>query len=226
MQRGFLDLSEIKSIDAPKEKIEELKLVDNDILFTEGGDRDKLGRGWIWRNEIPLCIHQNHVFRARLYSQAIQPKLISWYANTFGQSYFAKEGKQTTNLASINLTKLRAFPVPIAPSQEQDRMVAKIEELFSKLDAGAAALERAQALLKRYRASVLKAACEGRLVPAEAELARQEKRVYEPAEALLARILEERRAAWEGAELAKMVPKGDSAQERQMEDQVQGARRS
>ena len=78
--------------------------------------------------------------------------------------------------------------MPIAPLNEQRRIVAEIEKQFTRLDAAVAALRRVQANLKRYRASVLKAACEGRLVPTEAELARRENRPYEQAPALLARI--------------------------------------
>lgn len=208
VQRGYLDLSEMKEIEATEEIINELRLQSGDLLFTEGGDRDKLGRGWVWRGELPECIHQNHIFRARLLDAGISPKLVSWFSNAFGQPYFIKEGKQTTNLASVNLTKLKAFPFPVPPAEEQERLIAKVEELLSKLDAGVEALKKARALLKRYRASVLKAACEGRLVPSEAALARQEGRAYEPAGQLLARILKERRAAWGAAELAKMARKG------------------
>ena len=71
---------------------------------------------------------------------------------------------------------------------EQHRIVEEIESQLTRLDAGVAALKRVQANLKRYRAAVLKAACEGRLVPTEADLARREGRPYEPASALLARI--------------------------------------
>ena len=174
VQRGFLDLDEVKQIEATENEINELRLLPGDVLFTEGGDRDKLGRGWIWRGEIPECIHQNHILRARLYTPDLESKLISWYGNSFGQQYFVDQGKQTTNLASINLTKLSAFQIPLPPASEQHRIVAEIEKQFTRLDAGIAALERARANLKRYRASVLKAACEGRLVPTEAELARAE----------------------------------------------------
>jgi type I restriction enzyme S subunit len=214
VQRGFLDLQEVKLIAATENEIETLRLEAGDILFNEGGDRDKLGRGWVWRGEIAECIHQNHVFRGRLYSTEVEPKLISWYGNSFGQQYFIDQGKQTTNLASINLTKLAAFPIPLPPANEQRRIVAAIEEQFTRLDAAVAGLRRVRANLKRYRAAVLKAACEGRLVPTEAELARAEGREYEPADRLLARILEERRARWEADQIAKMraagkVPKGD-----------------
>jgi len=92
---------------------------------------------------------------------------------------------------------LRKEHLPLPPTPEQHRIVAEIETQFTRLEAGAAALKRAQANLRRYKASVLKAACEGRLVPTEAELARAEDREYEPADVLLERILAERRARWE-----------------------------
>ncbi len=200
VQRGYLDLSEIKEIVATEDVIQELLLKPGDILFNEGGDRDKLGRGWVWNAELPECIHQNHVFRARRFSEALNPKLVSWYANTVGQQFFFDEGKHTTNLASISMTKLKTLPVPVAPPDEATRIVAEIEKQFTRLDAGVAALKRAQANLKRYRAAVLKAACEGRLVPTEAELARsgERKGKFESGEQLLARILDERRKNWRG----------------------------
>ena len=90
--------------------------------------------------------------------------------------------------------------IPLPPLAEQRRIVAEIETQFTRLDASVAALRRAQANLKRYRASVLKDACEGRLVPTEAELASTEGCEYEPADVLLERILAERRARWESQE--------------------------
>jgi type I restriction enzyme S subunit len=115
-----------------------------------------------------------------------------------GQKYFFAQGKQTTNLASINITKLGALPIPLPPPHVQAWIVAELETQFSRLDDGVAQLKRVQANLKRYRASVLKAACEGKLVPTEAELARQEGRDYETGAQLLERILEERRKNWSG----------------------------
>ena len=106
----------------------------------------------------------------------------------------------TTNISNISSSKLSEITLNIPPLAEQRRIVAEIEIQFTRLDASVAALRRAQANLKRYRASVLKAACEGRLVPTEAELARSEGRDYEPAGVLLERILAERRARWESQE--------------------------
>ncbi len=110
----------------------------------------------------------------------------------------------------LNKQKFGILPIPLAPINEQRRIVQKIEELFTELDAGVAALERVRANLKRYRAAVLKAAVEGALT-ADWRARRPD---VEPAGDLLQRILRERRAAWEQAELAryakasKTPPKG------------------
>ena len=88
---------------------------------------------------------------------------------------------------------IRDTEIPLPPLDEQRAIVAEIEKQFTRLEAGVAALQRAQANLKRYRAAVLKAACEGRLVPTEAELAKAENRKFETGEELLDRILTERR---------------------------------
>ncbi len=108
----------------------------------------------------------------------------------------------------VDFEQLRSYPVDLAPLSEQHRIADEIEKQLTRLDAAVAALERARANLKRYRASVLWAACEGRLVRTEAELARAEGREYEPADQLLERILKERRARWEGDQLAKRQTAG------------------
>jgi len=97
---------------------------------------------------------------------------------------------------NISQTVIKAFDAPIAPLPEQHRIVEAIESYLTRLDDAVASLERVQRNLERYRASVLKAAVEGRLVPTEAELARKEGRSYEPASELLERILAERKARW------------------------------
>ena len=108
-----------------------------------------------------------------------------------------------TTFSAISGKTLQDQEVPLAPLPEQRRIVAEIETQFTRLDAGVAALKRAQASLRRYKASVLKAACEGRLVPTEADLARAENRAYEPAGQLLTRILAERRVRWEAEHPSK-----------------------
>jgi len=103
-----------------------------------------------------------------------------------------------TAIRRIILKRIKEATIPLAPLREQQRIVAEIEKQFTRLDAAVASLKRVQIALKRYRASVLKAACEGRLVPTEAELARNENRSYETGEELLRRILKKRREKWNG----------------------------
>jgi type I restriction enzyme S subunit len=184
VQRGYLDLSEIKEIEVSESMIEQLLLKRGDVLFTEGGDRDKLGRGWIWNGEIAECIHQNHVFRARPYSAEIQGKLISWFGNTFGQSWFMRQGKQTTNLASINLTKLSAFPIPLPPKEEQSFIVGEVERRLSVVDKLEATVEVNLKQATAMRQSILRQAFSGQLVPQDPD--------DEPADLLLKRINEEK----------------------------------
>jgi type I restriction enzyme S subunit len=184
VQRGFLDLGDVRSIEATEEEIQQLCLKRGDVLFNEGGDRDKLGRGWVWNDELPECIHQNHVFRARLYLQDVQPKFISWYGNTVGMNYFFEKGKQTTNLASINMTKLGSLPIPLPPLAEQQRIISETEREFSIVEHIEATIEIALKRIQRLRQVVLKQAFDGKLVPQNPE--------DEPASRLLQRIREER----------------------------------
>lgn len=163
VQRGHLLLNEIKTVQISKNRLNDYLLLPGDVLFNEGGDRDKLGRGWVWNGEIANCCHQNHVFRARINGKLADGKFVSYWGNEFGQEYFKREGKQTTNLASINRQKLRALPLPLPPLDEQKRIVAKIEELFSELDAGEESLRKARRQLGTYRQSLLKQAFEGSL---------------------------------------------------------------
>ena len=127
------------------------------------------------------------------------------------QSEIRYSASTTTNISNISSSKLSEIALTIPPLAEQCRIVVEIETQFTRLDASVAALRRARANLKRYRASVLKAACEGRLVPTEAELARSEGRDYEPAGVLLERILAERRARWESQEKRRGKYKEPSA---------------
>lgn len=137
-----------------------------------------------------------HVLRC---SEAIVPRFLLHYML---QESFRREAR--SNMKGV-AGQMRVSPefiasatLPLATRPEQRRIVAEIEKHFTRLDAAVAALERSRANLKRYRAAVLKDACEGRLVPTEAELARAEGRDYEPADVLLGRILRERRERCEG----------------------------
>ena len=134
-------------------------------------------------------------------SSLLNPKFYYYQmASPKFQSGIRYSASTTTNISNISSSKLTEITLNFPPLAEQHRIVAEIETQFTRLDASVAALRRAQANLKRYRASVLRDACEGRLVPTEAELARSEGREYEPAGVLLERILAERRTRWESQE--------------------------
>ncbi len=126
------------------------------------------------------------------------PEFLAYYINsTFGRAWIRSVVSQQVGQANVNGTKLKALSVPVPSLPEQRRIVAEIETQFTRLEAGVAALRRVQANLKRYRAAVLKDACEGRLVPTEAELTKAENRKFETGEELLGRILTERRNNWQ-----------------------------
>lgn len=180
VQRGYLDLSEVKTIRVPSNRVADLLLRAGDILFNEGGDIDKLGRGWIWNDELPACVFQNHVFRARLFDPTFEPRYFSWYGNSRGYEYFLARGKQTTNLASINKSVLSALPVAVPPADEQAEIVRRAEELLRFTDSLEAHCNAARSSVGRLTASALSTAFRGELVPQDPN--------DEPASELLARL--------------------------------------
>nr|WP_277818337.1 restriction endonuclease subunit S [Vibrio vulnificus] len=184
VQRGYLDLSEVKYIDVAQSKGENLKLEKGDVLFNEGGDIDKLGRGWVWEGQIEDCIHQNHVFRARILSNKIQPKYLSFYGNESARDYFLREGTQTVNLANLNKTTLSLLPVPLPPEEEQVEIVRQVDRLLNKANKVEKQYLDAKARLDRLTQSILGKAFRGELVPQDPN--------DEPAEKLLERILAEK----------------------------------
>lgn len=163
VQRGRLDLAKMRTILVPEAKLEALTLQHGDVLLNEGGDRDKVGRGWVWEDQLPQCVFQNHVFRARVRDDVVCPYFLSLYLNEFGRDYFLTGAKQTTNLASISLSAVKGAPVVVPPRAEQDRIVAAVNTLFEEVEAGEAALARAREGLTQFRASLLHAASTGAL---------------------------------------------------------------
>ena len=180
VQRGYLDLGEVKTIRVPTDRIETLLLRTGDVLFNEGGDIDKLGRGWVWEGQIERCVLQNHVFRARLHDATFSPRFFSHFGNSRALDYFLSKGKQTTNLASINKSVLSSLPVPVPGAAEQREIVRRVDELF----AVAASLERrygdALKRVEKLTPSIQAKAFQGKLVPQDPK--------DEPAERLLERI--------------------------------------
>lgn len=155
VQAGYLNLDVVKEIPATAAEIERYALRDGDLVLTEGGDPDKLGRGTVWRGQLPLCIHQNHIFRVRPNEQHVLPDYLSAaLAGIEARAYFLRSAKQTTGIASINMTQLRATPVSVPPIEHQraflerlaaleqrradlGRLVAAHDELFMSLQSRA-----------------------------------------------------------------------------------------
>jgi len=174
VQRGYLDLSEIKTIRVPEVKLPRLLLEPGDVLFTEGGDIDKLGRGWVWEGQFANCTYQNHIFRARLLDKRNQPKYISWWANHRGLAYFLGQGKQTTNLASINKSQLMALPISLPPPEEQAEIVSRVESLFALAEQLERRLRAAREQVECIAQSVLAQAFRGEFVLQSLDIKPQE----------------------------------------------------
>lgn len=186
VQRGRLDLREVTTIRVPPATSKALRLEPGDVLLNEGGDRDKLGRGWVWEGQIEECIHQNHVFRARL-QEEFDPYFVSTHANTWGRAWFEEHGRQTTNLASINLGTLKQLPVPAPPRAEQEAVVVELRKTDDARQRLTTSIEQARKRAASLRRSILAAAFAGQLVPQDSS--------DEPASVLLERIRVERARA-------------------------------
>jgi type I restriction enzyme S subunit len=151
VQRGFFKLAELKTIQIGAEELNKYLVKEGDLLITEGGDWDKVGRTAIWRGGVEKCLHQNHVFKARVPSLSLLNEWVELVFNSgVGRDYFAGASKQTTNLASINMTQLRSFPMPIPPLDEQREILAKLDALTDQ-----AGVWREQLKRKQHLASLL-----------------------------------------------------------------------
>lgn len=164
VQNGYLDLSQMKDIEVKLNEVDKYLLQEGDVLYTEGGDRDKLGRGTVWKNEIPRCVHQNHVFKARLNQERALPQYVAyWSMSVYARDYFFKKGKQSVNLASINKTVLSALILPMPSLEEQASIINNIESRLSVCDQIEKTIEQSLQQAEALRQSILKQAFEGRL---------------------------------------------------------------
>jgi len=156
VQDGRLDLDDVTSIEVPSAVAARVELRAGDILMTEGGDLDKLGRGYLWNGQIPNCLHQNHIFAVRCFPHKLRPMFLT-YATTsqYGRGYFEATGKRTTNLASTSSTKVGLFPMPLPPLAEQDEICDFLDAKLSELKRIARAIESQIETLTAYRKSLI-----------------------------------------------------------------------
>ncbi len=156
------------------------------------------------------CIHDGFLAFLNLSNRLNQLYLFHYF--DYIRSWVKQKHKQGVTQVNLNTTIVKEFVIPIPPISIQNRIVSKVEELISQLDAGVVSLQRTKRLLNRYRQSVLKAAMEGELTKEWREKHQHE---LEPASVLLKCILLERRLKWEEEQLAKFqaqgkIPKNDS----------------
>ena len=156
VQDGYLDLVDVSVIELPSSVAETVELRPDDVLMTEGGDLDKLGRGYLWKGEIAGCLHQNHIFAVRCFLHKLKPMYLAYVtAAKYGRDYFEATGKKTTNLACTNATKVGECPIPLPPLSEQDAICDYLDEKLGELKRIASTIETQIATLTAYRKSLI-----------------------------------------------------------------------
>lgn len=190
---GTVDTSDLLSMPFEAHELERYGLRQGDVLVCEGGEP---GRAAVWTQADSTLKYQKALHRVRL-NAGMEPRFLVYHLRHDAVNGTLKRYFTGTTIHHLTGESLDAYQVRLPPIAEQRRLCDELDSYASRLDDTTSLLERVERNLKRYRASVLKAAVEGRLVPTEAELARAEKRDYEPASVLLERILVERRQRWE-----------------------------
>lgn len=163
VQVGELDLAEVKSVPLPPRVASDFTIPHNAVLMTEGGDRDKLGRGTIWNSEIPNCLHQNHVFAFKCGPLLSPHFLVAYLESQYARKYFELTGTQATNLASTNSTKVKALPVPLPEINEQREIVAHLNILDEEHQRMTTSAMRTKELLRERRSALITAAVNGKI---------------------------------------------------------------
>jgi type I restriction enzyme S subunit len=154
---GALDLTEVKQTEATEREITSCRLIYGDILLTEGGDPDKLGRGTFWKDEIPECITQNHVFRVRFDLNSCDPRFLAWqFGSPYGKAYFLVHAKQTTGIATINKTVLGNFPLQLPDLPTQRRIADRLTKELATATEVQRGLEAQLQAIKQLPAALLR----------------------------------------------------------------------
>lgn len=161
---GHLDLSSLNSVEATEAEISKCRLRHGDLLLTEGGDPDKLGRGTFWEEQVPECIHQNHIFRVRFDLTGFSPAFLSaLIGSPYGKAYFLAHAKQTTGIATINQKVLANFPLLLPSFEEQERAAAHLQSQLSAALETQAAVQAQRDGIQRIPVALLAQAFSGQL---------------------------------------------------------------
>lgn len=166
VQDGYIDTSEMKTVRVSRADARRYSLESGDVLLTEGGDFDKLGRGAVWDGRIDPCICQNHVFRVRCDRSRLLPGYLSSYvASREGKRYFLSIAKQTTNLATVSSSQLKRMPIPIPSLEVQSQLVAIARASTERMSRESAQLNNLESIKRGLRDDLLT----GRVRVADAE---------------------------------------------------------
>jgi type I restriction enzyme S subunit len=164
VQDGHLDLSHVATIELPQSHARRYELRTGDVLMTEGGDFDKLGRGYVWGGQIAGCLHQNHIFVVRPIPTELHPHFLSAVmASGYGRAFFTATSKQSTNLASTNGTTLKNFPVALPPGHEQRQILRFVAAESGKLDRLVEKVSSAIDHLQELRTALISATVTGKI---------------------------------------------------------------
>lgn len=156
VQDGYVELEDVSTLEVPPTLAARVALRAGDVLMTEGGDLDKLGRGTVWDGQIEPCLHQNHVFAVRCYRHKLLPHFLAYVtAAQYGRDYFEATGKRTTNLAATNSTKVGMFYIPLPPLEEQRELVRYLDTELGRLAAIEANIGKQIDTLLAYRKSLI-----------------------------------------------------------------------
>jgi type I restriction enzyme S subunit len=173
VQAGHAKLDLVKTIRVTRAEAQRTMLRSGDVLMTEGGDPDKLGRGCVWEAQVANCLHQNHVFAVRPNQKKLNPHFLTTLMGmVYARAYFQMTAKQTTNLAATNKTKIGMFKVLLPSIEEQEGLLAVVDAETAPINTAIARTEREIALMQEYRTRLTADVVTGKLDvrPAAAKL--------------------------------------------------------
>ena len=156
VQNGRVVLDSVTTLKVTPEEAQQFQLPEGCVLMTEGGDRDKLGRGCVWNGEIAKCIHQNHIFAVTVNDDVLYNKWLEFVsASDVGRIYFDLTAIRTTNLACTNASKVMALPVPLPPRYEQEIISTELQKIMSEFDCIHNSLKSQIELLHELKARII-----------------------------------------------------------------------
>lgn len=164
VQDGYFDLDNVAELDVPESVASQYLIRTGDILVTEGGDIDKLGRGMVWEGQISPCIHQNHIFALRVDNRVAENYFVSMVMGAdYGRRYFTNTANKTTNLASTNKTKLGNLPVALPPLKEQKKLIEYASQVNEEFSAVISVSLREIETLKELKQTLISEAVTGKI---------------------------------------------------------------